>query len=107
MFTRALFRSASKVRCTRAVLEAFGVDGVTPRNGLQVLDALADAGYNVSLTQDWNGAPLREFVRAHPRGFYYLVTRGHALALVDGTLVDTQKKGPDGRRIQGVAKVKR
>lgn len=44
---------------------------------------------------------LKEFVQCHPEGKYYISTSGHAMALVDGVLTDTENKGPDGRKVVG------
>ena len=32
---------------------------------------------------------LKKFIEDHPKGVYYLSSRGHAMALIDGQLVDT------------------
>lgn len=97
-------------RCTEAVLMQFGIFGRRPRNGLGVLEALMDNGWTYRAIEV-DGAPFRGTVRSfyeNPRfktGRYYLASSGHAMAMIDGTLVDTEGKGPDGRRIIGAFEV--
>lgn len=111
---------ASDLRCTEATLRAFGVDGVCPVHGTGVLQALREAGYKWDPlpSEEWVteggwgrddggrplGVTLGEFVRSHPHGAYYLMTLGHAMALIDGNLTDTQV-GTGRRRLRGGFKV--
>ena len=37
---------------------------------------------------DCNGMTINRFVKSNPKGSYYVLVRGHALAVVDGTVQD-------------------
>jgi hypothetical protein len=39
-------------------------------------------------SSDCNGMTINRFVKSHPKGSYYVLVRGHALAVVDGTVQD-------------------
>ena len=89
-------------RCTNATVEA--ITGHMPSHllvyGTSVLEELDRQGYEV----DWNlrhgYRTLRGLMHDMPMGTFYIVTSGHALALVDGLLTDTEGKGFNMRRIQ-------
>lgn len=107
----------SGVRCTTATLLALGVEPrFTPRTGSGVAEhlSLRDGGPGYT-PHCGHGRPhsdtscvpcqhgqqytLRRFVRENPTGRWVLATSGHSMALVDGVLVDTEQRGPDGRRM--------
>jgi hypothetical protein len=46
------------------------------------------------------GKSVKQFIKDNPIGAYYISTRGHAMAVIDGKLYDSSNKGPDGRKIQ-------
>lgn len=56
-----------------------------------------DMGYKLKNEYGWMQKSVREgwkptlkkFIEDHPKGVYYLSSRGHAMALIDGRLVDT------------------
>lgn len=90
------------MRCTEATLRALGINGVCPRDGTGVLDAFNRAKRTWRpMLPSFDDVPktLRSFVKRYPRGCYYLVTSGHALALVNGKLTDTTERGPDKRHV--------
>lgn len=95
-------------RCTEAVLVQFGIFGRAPRTGAGVLDALVAAGFTFRLAERSEPSEhrtVRGFCEAHPRGRFYLATDNHALALVDGLLVDAAGLGPDERVVLGAVEV--
>ena len=47
---------------------------------------------------------VQQIIRAYPKGRYFVVTSGHAMALIDGRLVDSALVGP-GRAVQGLFEV--
>ena len=103
---RAIERRAR--RCTSAVLLALGVSdqGPSPRDGIAVVERLTNAGLRVRVA-DHDGMTLARFVRENPTGAFFVATSGHAMALVDGVLVDTALEGPNRRRIIGAFEVVR
>lgn len=108
--TRWTAGPAEVQRCTEAVLMQFGIFGRRPRTGLGVLEALQNAGWRYRAVgtdlEPFRGT-IRRFCQLHPTGTYYVATSGHAMALVDGVLVDTAERGPDGRRVIGAFHVYR
>jgi hypothetical protein len=66
--------------------------------------ALVRTGHRVAW-MDWRRGTLRSFVAAHPRGKFFLTTRGHALALIDGDLIDTTERGADERKVLTVLRI--
>ncbi len=108
------YDAPENIRCTEATLRALGVEGQCPIYGVGVLGALTNAGirwrpYGMgpkwAEEEQWLGRTLRSFVAAHPRGRFYLSTRSHAMALVDGRLTDTAARGADGRRLVAIVEV--
>ena len=93
------------IRCTRATLEAFGIKGKSPAYDTDVTEALQAAGYTVIPLTDEPLTTVKNFVRMHPKGNFYISTHMHAMALIDGVLTDTMNKGPDNRQITGVMEV--
>jgi hypothetical protein len=84
---------------TQAALR--GIAGITavPLTGSGCLNYLTAAGYIVKSVPA--EVPLYRFVANADKSKVYLIaTRGHAIALVRGTLIDTapwKNKGPDKR----------
>jgi GNAT superfamily N-acetyltransferase len=91
-------------RCTQTVLMQFGIFDRAPRDGLGMLETLMKHGWTYAAVDDL-GSPFRGTVKQFyedPRfqvGSYYIVTSGHAMAMVDGLLVDSEGRGPDGRHV--------
>lgn len=109
-FGKTVTASISKdaVRCTNAAFEA--ITGQCPSieiiDGGHLLSLLKDAGFGYEVLG--RVAPTVRALMVMPEfqsGSYYLFTSGHAMALVDGVLTDTEERGPDGRRIIGVYRV--
>lgn len=48
---------------------------------------------------------VKAFVENHPTGHFYIGTSGHAMALHNGVLVDTYKRGPDSRKVKTATEV--
>lgn len=81
------------MRCTQATLEALGVYGRCPQYGTGVLEALIGAGLRTRIHDvPQGGLGLRTVIQARPHGRWYLCSQGHAMALVDGVLIDTSER---------------
>lgn len=110
MTNRPSYRTAEHApRCTNATVEA--LTGVMPKRlliwGTSVMEELRELGYRVEINPH-NNRPfktLRAMSKDLPEGSWYISTAGHALALVDGVLTDTEDKGFDLRRIQCMFRV--
>lgn len=109
-FGKTVTASISKdaVRCTNAAFEA--ITGQCPNveiiDGGHFLSLVREAGLGYEVLG--RVAPTVRALMAMPEyqtGSYYLFTSGHAMALVDGVLTDTEERGPDGRRILGVYRI--
>jgi hypothetical protein len=88
-------------RCTEATLLAFGVVG-TPKTGSGCLGFLTNAGFKLERVPEPNWVlHLKKF----QQGAYLVLTPGHAMALIGGILVDTERKGFDRRKVQFMWKV--
>jgi hypothetical protein len=102
-------------RCTAvtltALLQHFGKQGITigevPETEPGILAVLDKRGLAYRPFSAEFGHTVDQFVRSHARGAYYLVTEHHAMALVDGELVDAANKGPDNRKLLGVMQITR
>lgn len=110
----------SEDRCTfvvvNAVLKYFGKPPISvedcPITGSEVMDVFRNNGLKIKVEWEWElKSPqgrkwLRYVMEHHTKGVYYLFTikgPGHAMALIDGELVDTAE-GSD-RRSVAVARV--
>lgn len=83
-------------RCTQATLEALGIYGECPTTGGGVLEAIQRAGFTYDDPGgDWSTGriSIAQAIERFPKGRYYLSGKGHAMALVDGVLVDTAGEG--------------
>ena len=45
------------------------------------------------------GKTVQQFVNTYSRGAWYIVTQGHAIAIVNGEIFDSEIRGADGRKI--------
>lgn len=113
--------SESDLRCTHAALTALGFDPgdrVVTCAGA-ALERIVDQGGSYAHepfnSEDggrtlvaWYGKPvtLGQFMKANPTGSFYLGTADHALALVDGVLVDTAH-GTGRRRLNMAYRITR
>ena len=81
------------MRCTNATVAALGIPAESPlMYGTSVLSHIVKSGL---CWDDALPAPctLGRFIKDHPHGSYYICTNGHAMALVDGKLTDTERGG--------------
>ncbi len=92
------------MRCTQATLEALGIKGKSPKSGMGVVEAIQKSGCQYRL-YDGQERTVKQFIKTHSTGKYYLSTNGHAMALVDGKLTDTTGRGADGRHLVAVIEV--
>ncbi len=98
-------------RCTavtcNAIASHHGVDSAKlgpdhyVGTGAGVYEHLRKHGMKIK-GQGWEheGKSVKKFVNEHPTGAYYIATRGHAMAVINGKLHDSSGKGSDGRKIQ-------
>ena len=111
-YIRELMREATGSWCTNATVRAiathFGDEDKLPHPDDEVCDRFTsgidvtmtltrDLGYKrVNITRWWQRSAmegwrptLKKFIADHPEGVYYLSSKNHAMALVDGELTDT------------------
>jgi hypothetical protein len=95
---------STSVRCTQAALRGIAGISAVPLTGSGCLTYLTSAGYKVkSLPAD---IPLARFKYSKDKT-YLLATKGHAMALVDGILIDTMRKTLDKRILEHAWEVSR
>lgn len=103
-------------RCTNYTLYAFGIcSDEKLRDGLDLITALKEAGWKYQPIIDYfdekrrasrrKTVTLKEFSSDHPKGDFYIITRGHAMALRDGKLYDLTRRGKDRRVVQTAFKL--
>ena len=111
-YIRELIIEATGSPCTNATVRAiathFGDEDKLPHPDDEVCDRFTsgidvtmtltrELGYKrVNITRWWQRSamegwrpPLKKFIADHPEGVYYLSSKNHAMALVDGELTDT------------------
>lgn len=98
-------------RCTNAVYEAItgqAHDEVL-RTGFDLLDALREAGWVWDPIWKWEPRTMRDLLRElpDPEATYYICTRGHAMAIHQGELIDYANRGFDGRHVIGIYSITR
>jgi hypothetical protein len=90
-------------RCTNYTLSAFGIDITTPIRGFpQIKRLLRDNGYSIGgyeVYLDYIDQPIKLFIDDHPKGMYLLGTSKHAMALIDGVLIDSAN-GTNRRKLE-------
>ena len=102
-------------RCTDAVYEA--LTGEKPwrfiKTGGDLLEFLREAGWAYEVI-DWTPRTMKRLAielpleeRSHPNATYYIITRGHAMAIHEGELIDFAARGFDGRHVLGVYRLTR
>jgi hypothetical protein len=103
-------------RCTVQTVNAFAQyyhfhpitrENDIPITGADVVHALQHVGLKMQVDRTAKGKALSQWVPAHRTGTWYVSTDGHAMALINGTLVDAEHKGPDNRRIVAAVQFKR
>lgn len=76
--------------------------GRKDRRGMSTVDiVLALDKLDKKFSSDCNGMTISRFVKSHPKGSYYVLVRGHALAVVDGTVQDWTGDTAQRRKIVG------
>ena len=70
-----------------------------PETDVGVLEILSQRGLAYQPVPMAAGRTVQQFVALNKRGAFYLVTPGHAMALVGGELFDAENRGTDGRKI--------
>ena len=92
----------SSVRCTQATLRAFGIEDAIPKTGSGCLEYLTSRGFTCKRITFVEGITLKGLKTIHglKEGMYLINTHGHAIALIDGILVDTENKGFDNRIVE-------
>jgi hypothetical protein len=104
--TTAWDSAAWASRCTEAAIAAITGErpDVVPMSGAGVLQYLTNNGWNWE--DSWTTLKtVKSVCDAGLEGRWYLFTSGHAMALVDGVLTDTEDLGPNGRRVLGLYRV--
>lgn len=103
-------------RCTlvtvNALCDHFGKERPdqtrAPMHGVGVLELLKKAGLKLGTMVNIY-EPERETVKSwvarHPKGAFYMGTAGHAMAVIDGKLIDATGRGPDRRIVAFVMEV--
>lgn len=103
-------------RCTavtvNALLQANHLPGITlsqvPINHPGVLHILAAKGLAYQPHPEDAGRSVQQFAALHRMGDWYLLTPGHAMALVHGELFDAENRGADPqRKLQAAFQVSR
>ncbi len=97
---------SSSTRCTQATLRAFGIEGY-PHYGSGCLEYLTQNGYKLQELQHHRGRKLRQASMFRKDLSFLISTKGHAMALINGILVDTERKGFDSRKIENIWIVER
>lgn len=102
-------------RCTavtvNALLSAFHLRPITindvPIDNPGVLRILDAKGLSYQPFFKEAGRTVKQFAGLHKIDAWYLLTPGHAMALIRGELFDAENKGPDLRKLQGAYKITR
>jgi len=102
-------------RCTsvscNAILNHFKLiplnNNEVPRTAAECVHKLEGRGLRCTPGMDDIGLTVKNFVRKHKRGVWFIGTKGHAMALIEGELIDTENKGPDSRVVEVYAEVGR
>jgi hypothetical protein len=103
-------------RCTVATVNAFADfyrfppithESDIPITGAAVVQRLTKAGLKMRMDNDAIGKSVSQWAPAHRTGTWYISTEGHAMALINGELVDAEGRGADGRRIVAAIEFRR
>ncbi len=92
---------SSSTRCTQATLRAFGIEGY-PYYGSGCLEYLTSNGFTLTHMPGYIRQSMRLLEKLRMDRNYLIHTKGHAMALINGILIDTAKRGFDGRRIENI-----
>lgn len=80
-------------------MQKFGRKNRRGMSTFGIKDALGALGKTMST--DYNGMTINRFVKSHPKGSYYVLVRGHALAVVNGTVQDWTGDTAQRRKLVG------
>lgn len=103
-------------RCTAATVNAFAAfyhfppltnPTQVPEYGSQVEAYLMQNHLKPRPEPEAVGRTVQQFVAQHPRGTHFITTDGHAMALINGQLVDAANLGPDARRVVSAIEYRR
>jgi hypothetical protein len=83
-------------RCTQASLRAFKIEAY-PKFGSGCLQYFVHAGYDLTDLPHLRGSTMSK-LRVLDDGDYFIITKGHAMSLRNGILIDTERKGFDSKR---------
>ncbi len=98
---------SSSTRCTQATLRAFGIEGY-PFHRSGCLEYYTKNGFKITEIKELQNISLKIFERHYERQYNFSIhTKGHAMALINGILVDTERKGFDSRKIENIWIVER
>ncbi len=95
-------------RCTVQTVNAFAAqyhfppiarEADIPQYSEQVVAYLEKYGLKPRALPEAIGQTVMTFVNSHRTGTFYISTDGHAMALINGQLVDAAQKGSDQRKI--------
>lgn len=89
-------------RCTEATLAAFGIQGI-PKFGPGILDYFKNNGFRTDRLVSKEIEVVRHLKAL--KGDWLIFTRGHAIALRNGILVDTERRGFDSRHVEFIWKI--
>ncbi len=78
--------------CVETSLRALGIYDEHPRTWPEIIATIERHGLTVK-TAKYPGT-LGQFTRRYHSGAWMIATAGHAIALIDGRLTDTGRKGP-------------
>lgn len=112
MMTKELARDIvnNVSRCTEATLRGFGIDAKS-MTGSGTLEYLTANGFILEPLTIMHGRTMRRMQQwkdqNDPNGSFHIKTKNHAMAIVDGFLIDTERKGYDGRKIEFAWRVKK
>jgi len=80
--------------------------GRRDRRGMSTVDIVLALGQlDKKFSSDCNGMTINRFVKSRPKGSYYVLVRGHALAVVDGTVQDWTGDTAQRRKVVGYFKM--
>jgi hypothetical protein len=102
-------------RCTAVTVNALLKDfhlrpillGDVPIDHPGVIRILNSKGLAYTPVPDAAGHTVQQFANVHRMYDWYLLTPGHAMALIRGELFDAENKGPDARRLEAAFQITR
>lgn len=101
-------------RCTEAALRAFGIDAI-PKTGSGVLEQLRENGFKVWPQSQCLNETMKQ-LKAYidlvdcgriAKSSWLIYTKGHAMAVIEGHLIDTAGGRWNNRKIEFLWKVEK